>query len=1066
MVVAGLGREETVGGKAASSKAKLARALEVKSEGGKQSPDNQGAGWQNPVGGYGGGYGGGQGGGYGGGYAGGQGGGYAGGQGGGYGGGQAGDRGGGRGNSNGGGFGGRGVGGGQGVGRGRGGGGGRGGLENYGPPDTRPIAQRKAETSCRYCGTKGHWWRECAQRIADLPATDNQQAVNAAVGPLLSARSACPNDDTANKTPAAKRRTKRERGWRRLAAAENGGGSNAARVLTPGGQRKRKSAGCGNQGKSGRRDGGETELPVLGKRRRGDEVVMKASGGAAGAKTGGEAIVANTGGEKTSGESIDARASVESTGAKMDGSSTDAKAGVESTGSKADGVSKSAEVDMESGTVYVSVDTPTDAAPDVTSKHAEASVIAQCGSMVTDDGAEEEQKPPIPDGVRRQTEKMSGGRTAAARRRKRRAEGAVAAAHGVLAAEVRERREERAKVLRVEIRQVIDELREQADLKQRRCDHREAQIAAAVVKKAEAARNRRTKPVVTQVPAAKQSAATQTEEEWLAAVQRFAENAPVKLPEEGTLAEMRAVRRRAMKEAKRFRAARRTHRLRQHGGRVTRVGVAAPEVANELKADESRRKHRYCYKRQGCYGDVELRKVGDQADVRVAQLRAAGSGSPSCLPTALLALTRTHTQEVRLDSCAQFSVAGVELRKYGRCLTRDAPVDIVEGFGGGTSRVLGVWRFVGTTQYQQRITIDALLVEGQGDELLIGEDWMVERQVKMDFGSRELKYQDVTGQKVILPFTCHGVSTLQQAGQERRAVVRLAKTFKLATNARSVVQMKVDAEDGTTGVFLPKPTSKRHLLIAPTVDTVKDGMVSVVVLNVEGRREKLPAREALGTWIPTDADMEILSLNGELERDRVAKWVAALKKEDATAARHEAAAAAQQPREASGEAGEAGRADSQQPETTVAPADEGDEAERIYVFPGRGRRGADSLVARQPRLARIQPGEAVVEHRRRRYRTRTGRYVLEFEVQRLGDRPDAGVPQRLWINQQDYEKLWSEGQVRSEQAEGKDSEDDEGSARIAHDGDAQTLGTAATVEQLDGQRSRTNRGRFGSRGRE
>ncbi|KAE9091580.1 hypothetical protein PF006_g24895 [Phytophthora fragariae] len=156
---------------------------------------------------------------------------------------------------------------------------------------------------------------------------------------------------------------------------------------------------------------------------------------------------------------------------------------------------------------------------------------------------------------------------------------------------------------------------------------------------------------------------------------------------------------------------------------------------------------------------------------------------------------------------------------------------------------------------------------------------MVERQVKMDFGSRELKYLDVTGQKVILPFTCHGVSTLQQAGQERRAVVRLAKTVKLATYTRSVVQMKVDAEDGTTGVFLPKPTSKRHLLIAPTIDTVKDGKVSVVVLNVEGRREKLPAREALGTWIPTDADMQILSLNGELERDRVAKWVDALKKD-------------------------------------------------------------------------------------------------------------------------------------------------------------------------------------------
>ncbi|KAE9068357.1 hypothetical protein PF007_g27721 [Phytophthora fragariae] len=521
----------------------------------------------------------------------------------------------------------------------------------------------------------------------------------------------------------------------------------------------------------------------------------------------------------------------------MDGESTDAKASVESTCVKTDGESKSAAVDMELGTVYVSAEVTEDVRPDVTSEYAEASVIAQCGSTAAADGAEMEEKPSIPDGVRRQTEKMGGGRTAAARRRKRRAEGAVAAAHGVLAAEVRERREERAKVLRVVVRQVIAELREQADLKQRRCDHREAQIAAAVVRKAGAARNQPVKPKVTEVPAAKQQKTVQTEEEWLAAVQRLAENVSVELPEEGKLAEMRAVRRGAMKEAKRFRAARRTHRLRQQGGRVTRVGVAASEVANCLKAGESKRKRR--------------------------------------IATSSKAATATWSY----GSCAQFSVAGVGLRKYGWCLTRDAPVDIVEGFGGGTSRVLGVWRFTGTTQYQQRITIDALLVEGQGDELLIGEDWMVERQVKMDFGSRELKYLDVTGQKVILPFTCHGVSTLQQAGQERRAVVRLAKTVKLATYTRSVVQMKVDAEDGTTGVFLPKPTSKRHLLIAPTIDTVKDGKVSVVVLNVEGRREKLPAREALGTWIPTDADMQILSLNGELERDRVAKWVDALKKD-------------------------------------------------------------------------------------------------------------------------------------------------------------------------------------------
>ncbi|KAE9164595.1 hypothetical protein PF002_g31564 [Phytophthora fragariae] len=171
---------------------------------------------------------------------------------------------------------------------------------------------------------------------------------------------ACPEEDAAIKTPAVKRRTKRERGW---PSTDDGG-------------------------KSGRRGGGETELPVLGKRRRGDEVVTKASG---------ESAVAKTGGEKTSGESIDARASVESTGAKTDGES------------------KSAAVDMELGTVYVSTEVTEDVRQDVTSEHAEASVIAQCGSTAADDGAEEEQKLPIPDGVRRQTEKMSGGRTTAAR---------------------------------------------------------------------------------------------------------------------------------------------------------------------------------------------------------------------------------------------------------------------------------------------------------------------------------------------------------------------------------------------------------------------------------------------------------------------------------------------------------------------------------------------------------------------------------------------------------------------------------------------------------------------------
>ncbi|KAE9083775.1 hypothetical protein PF005_g22550 [Phytophthora fragariae] len=69
--------------------------------------------------------------------------------------------------------------------------------------------------------------------------------------------------------------------------------------------------------------------------------------------------------------------------------------------------------------------------------------------------------------------------------------------------------------------------------------------------------------------------------------------------------------------------------------------------------------------------------------------------------------------------------------------------------------------------------------------------------------------------------------------------------------------------------------------MAPTVDVVKNGAVRVVALNVEGKREKLPAREALGSWIPIDETMQMLALNGELERERIAAWISTLKQENA-----------------------------------------------------------------------------------------------------------------------------------------------------------------------------------------
>ncbi|OWZ07751.1 polyprotein [Phytophthora megakarya] len=516
------------------------------------------------------------------------------------------------------------------------------------------------------------------------------------------------------------------------------------------------------------------------------------------------------------------------------------------------------------------------------------STAATHGLVVTD--AEQGKEPAIPKGVVGQTSKLSGGNTAAAQRRQRRAEGEIAAVHGILKAELKAQREERARVLRVVVRRLISELRGVEDLHRQSRRRRESQIAVAAVRKCEAvarARKRKATDAAnderTSQPKEEPtnlSAKILSEDEWLEEVARYEKEAPEKLVEEGSLQALRAARRRAVKGAKRFRWMRRVRRLQLLKARADSAVTRVREQAKKNTACQHKQhKLQYQYEQQGCYGDVELLKDDAGQHIRVAQLRTVGSGAPSCLPTALLALTRRHTHEVRLDSCAQYSIAGDGMRKYGCCLTRNPPVDVVEGFGGGMSRVLGVWRFMGTTVYQQRIIIDALLVEGQGDELLIGEDWMVGKRVKIDFASRELKYYDDNGQNVILPFTCHGVSTLQQANEPRKIV--------LNTGTCKIVTVRVDTEDETTGIFLPKPTNKRHLMIAPTVDTVNNGLVREQVLNVEGSREKLPARDALGTWIPVSEDMKLLSLNGELERKRVAQWVSRLRKEDAKPLKNE-----------------------------------------------------------------------------------------------------------------------------------------------------------------------------------
>ncbi|DAZ97297.1 TPA: hypothetical protein N0F65_009830 [Lagenidium giganteum] len=57
--------------------------------------------------------------------------------------------------------------------------------------------------------------------------------------------------------------------------------------------------------------------------------------------------------------------------------------------------------------------------------------------------------------------------------------------------------------------------------------------------------------------------------------------------------------------------------------------------------------------------------------------------------------------EVKIDTCARYSIAVAERQQSGQRLQSAQPVQAVEGLGGTTLRVDGVWRFQMATAFDQ-----------------------------------------------------------------------------------------------------------------------------------------------------------------------------------------------------------------------------------------------------------------------------------------------------------------------------------------------------------------------------
>ncbi|KAE8983282.1 hypothetical protein PF005_g23143 [Phytophthora fragariae] len=219
------------------------------------------------------------------------------------------------------------------------------------------------------------------------------------------------------------------------------------------------------------------------------------------------------------------------------------------------------------------------------------------------------------------------------------------------------------------------------------------------------------------------------------------------------------------------------------------------------------------------------------------------------LPTATMTVDDERVA-IKLDSGARYSVAGTNWMQKGERLSKEAPVDRIEGIGGFLLDVVGVWAFTMRNAYGQVVEVEACVIEGCADEFLVGVDFMRRHQANLDFACNEVRYFD-HNELMVIPFRTVGVG-----GDAKVAAVRLRQT-------------------GEEVVFMPTRRCGT-VMLAATVTTVKNGRAWVPTINVHGGRTKLPAKKELGTWVPVDADMQVLALSGALDADKLTEWLAAL----------------------------------------------------------------------------------------------------------------------------------------------------------------------------------------------
>jgi hypothetical protein len=216
---------------------------------------------------------------------------------------------------------------------------------------------------------------------------------------------------------------------------------------------------------------------------------------------------------------------------------------------------------------------------------------------------------------------------------------------------------------------------------------------------------------------------------------------------------------------------------------------------------------------------------------------------------------------VKLDSDVRYSVAGTDWMLRGERARRPAPVDVVEGIGGFTLDVFGVWTFNMRNAFGQAVTVEACIIDGCTDEFLVGVDFLPHHKATMEYEKNEVRYIEKQHQ-VVIPFR-----TDTGDGEAKVVVVvRLVNRAKLMRSAATPVEVAVATPDGEQGVFVPTMTCGSVRLTA-TMRTSRNGRAMDPMINVQGSKANLPNKKEVGVWIPLEEDMQVLGVNRELDRD-------------------------------------------------------------------------------------------------------------------------------------------------------------------------------------------------------